>query len=159
VPVLSSWWQRRQETAAVDSWRYRESWVPVPTETAASGTWLVVAPVRWAADEWLATVVAELDAPVVVEVDVLDVGRDRLAAQIGDMSVRAGSLTGIVSLPPTGDTSVGAAPAATARLLAAGAEAGIEVPLWTVTRGAVSVGQGDPVTRPWQSGLWGLGRV
>ncbi|TCO44760.1 type I polyketide synthase [Actinocrispum wychmicini] len=38
-------------------------------------------------------------------------------------------------------------------------QAGIEAPLWCVTRGAVSTGPGDPLRDPDQAMLWGLGRV
>lgn len=44
-------------------------------------------------------------------------------------------------------------------LLAALAEAGIEAPLWCVTRGAVSVGRSETRVDPAQAALWGLGRV
>ncbi len=49
--------------------------------------------------------------------------------------------------------------AATLALLQALGDAGIGAPLWCVTRGAVSVGAGDPLTHPAQAQAWGLGRV
>nr|WP_243657998.1 type I polyketide synthase [Parafrankia sp. BMG5.11] len=68
--------------------------------------------------------------------------------------------------PPRADGADGADGAvgtvgATATLLLVQAlgDAGIGAPLWCLTRGAVSVGGGDPVTDPAQAQTWGLGRV
>ncbi|WP_437568146.1 SDR family NAD(P)-dependent oxidoreductase [Sorangium sp. So ce542] len=52
---------------------------------------------------------------------------------------------------------VGSAPALLRAALQAGQ--GERTRLWFVTRGAVSVGAGDPVTAPAQAALWGLGRT
>jgi hypothetical protein len=37
--------------------------------------------------------------------------------------------------------------------------AGVDAPLWCVTRGAVAVDSAEQVTQPLQAGIWGLGRV
>jgi NAD(P)-dependent dehydrogenase (short-subunit alcohol dehydrogenase family)/acyl carrier protein len=49
--------------------------------------------------------------------------------------------------------------AATLALVQALGDAGIPAPLWVLTRGAVSVGDTDPLTSPAQAQVWGLGRV
>nr|WP_322725733.1 SDR family NAD(P)-dependent oxidoreductase [Streptomyces spongiae] len=52
------------------------------------------------------------------------------------------------------------AAALTAAACQALGDAGLDAPLWCVTRGAVSVlGAGEPVRDPAQAGVWGLGRV
>ncbi|MFC5813330.1 type I polyketide synthase, partial [Streptomyces heilongjiangensis] len=49
--------------------------------------------------------------------------------------------------------------ALTVRLLQALGRAGADAPLWCVTRGAVATGDHEPVQRPAQAAVWGLGRV
>ena len=60
-----------------------------------------------------------------------------------------------------GGAQVGAESAVveTLALVQALGDAGVAAPLWCVTRGAVSVGAGDPVVCPQQAMVWGLGRV
>ena len=48
---------------------------------------------------------------------------------------------------------------ATLALIQALGDADLDAPLWCVTRGAVSVGAGDPLIHPAQAQVWGLGRV
>nr|WP_030699864.1 beta-ketoacyl reductase [Streptomyces albidoflavus] len=45
------------------------------------------------------------------------------------------------------------------RLLASGAVAEVSAPFWALTRGAVTVGDGDAAPSPAAAGVWGLGRV
>jgi NAD(P)-dependent dehydrogenase (short-subunit alcohol dehydrogenase family)/acyl carrier protein len=52
-----------------------------------------------------------------------------------------------------------AALAGTMTLAQALGDAGLDGPLWALTRGAVSTGPADPLTDPAQSQVWGLGRV
>ncbi|WP_432445645.1 type I polyketide synthase [Streptomyces rapamycinicus] len=134
LPALASWRRARQEQSVIDAWRYRLSWAPVTGPSSQlSGLWLVVVE----PDEAEADVVAALrgaGAEVrVVTIDELD----------------AGPVAGVVSL-----LSV----EATVSLLQALVAAGGDAPLWCVTRGAVSVVDGD-VVDPYASAVWGLGRV
>ncbi len=59
--------------------------------------------------------------------------------------------------PPVGELAPGVA--GTLALAQALGDAEIGAPLWCVTRGAVSTGEGDPVTHPTSAQVWGLGRV
>ncbi|MEU7136733.1 type I polyketide synthase, partial [Streptomyces sp. NPDC046261] len=135
LPALSSWRRRRQEQSLVDSWRYRTDWTPVtgvPAQSSLPGTWWVVGE---AGDD----VAAALSA----------VGADvRIVATPEDLGGEA-PVAGVVSLLPVAETVV---------LVQALGAAGVDAPLWCVTRGAVSVAD-DDIVHPDQSGVWGLGRV
>ncbi|GAA4468601.1 hypothetical protein GCM10023170_082770 [Phytohabitans houttuyneae] len=143
VPALSSWRRRRTAESTLDSWRYAESWAPLTGTPSGkpAGRWLAVVPD--VADEWVSTVAAALGATAVTEA-----------------ALEVGEYDGVVSLlAPGAGGGTQAAAATTARLLRALGEAGIEAPLWVVTRGAVAVDGTDPALSPAQAAVWGLGRV
>ncbi|WP_086666086.1 type I polyketide synthase [Lentzea kentuckyensis] len=141
VPRLASWRQRRNTSSTVDSWRYRVTWTQLPSARLAAprGNWLVVVPQD---DPWADSVVVSLRDLMSVEV----VGQTQIAARL-------------VSEPPAGVLSLSATAESTVDLVQALSNTGVEVPLWCLTRGAVSVGGGDRVTSPDQAAVWGLGRV
>ncbi|MFT9473674.1 type I polyketide synthase, partial [Streptomyces sp. Mo3] len=139
LPALASWRRARREQSVVDGWRYRLGWTPVTGVSSGevlTGTWLVVvepgAEGTDGADVAVALRSAGADARVVT------------AVEPGDVAV-----AGVVSL-----LSV----EATVSLLQVLVAAGVDAPLWCVTRGAVSVADGD-VVDPYASAVWGLGRV
>ncbi|MFI8992421.1 SDR family NAD(P)-dependent oxidoreductase, partial [Streptomyces antimycoticus] len=136
LPALASWRRARREESVVDGWRYRLGWTPVtgvPSGQVLTGTWLVV--VEHGADG--------ADVAVALRSSGAEV-RVVTAVEPGDVAV-----AGVVSL-----LSVEATVSLLQNLLAAG----IDAPLWCVTRGAVSVADGD-VVDPYASAVWGLGRV
>ncbi|MCS7476411.1 type I polyketide synthase [Umezawaea endophytica] len=141
LPALSTWRRGSRERSAVDGWRYRARWQPVdPGSTTASGRWLVVADLHEAA--LLAGLAAHgLD---VVPVDAYS-DRGALAKSIAD----AGPADGVLALARD--------PEATLVLVQALGDAGLDAPLWCLTRGAVSTGN-DHVD-PLKAAVWGLGRV
>ncbi|MEK8168989.1 KR domain-containing protein [Streptomyces sp. M19] len=69
------------------------------------------------------------------------------------------SLLGLADRPWSAESALPAALPLTACLLQALGDAGIDAPLWSVTRGAVSVGRADPLRSPAQAAVWGLGGV
>ncbi|MFH8979204.1 type I polyketide synthase, partial [Streptomyces sp. NPDC017890] len=140
LPTLATWRQAWQNQSAADAWRYRYAWAPVTVgapESPATGVWLVVEEEQGTEARVTRTVVTALRA---TGADV----RTTTVAELPDDGV-----TGVVSLLPTVQT-VG--------LVQALAAAGIDAPLWCLTRGAVPVADGDPVD-PHQAAIWGLGRV
>ncbi|GAB2758442.1 type I polyketide synthase [Amycolatopsis magusensis] len=155
VPALATWRNRRRAQSIVDSWRYRESWVKLPERSAKPGRpWLAVLDRE---DEWTTAVLAALGSDV-VRVEVSD--RKAMAAKFEDLAGQefAGvvSLAGLSEAPP-----VGAVPAGllySVEVVQALGDAGIETPVWLVTRGAVAVANPGEVLRPEQGALWGLGR-
>ncbi|WP_455363831.1 type I polyketide synthase [Saccharopolyspora gregorii] len=157
LPALSGWRERQQEQSIVDSWRHRFGWKALTASTARpTGTWLLVLPAGGA--EQVADVLGAFDDAVRVELDAPD-----RAAWTGLLREATGgrAIDGVVSLLATTDTGRAApvGPARTATLLQALGDAGLDAPLWTVTRGAVATGRGEPVPHPAQAAAWGLGRV
>ncbi|MGW5698674.1 acyltransferase domain-containing protein, partial [Streptomyces asiaticus] len=121
LPALASWRRARQEESVIDSWRYRLAWTPVAgLSSQLSGVWLVVVEPDEAETEVVAALRGAGAEVRVVTIDELD----------------AGPVAGVVSL-----LSV----EATVALVQALGSAGVDAPLWCVTRGAVSVVDGDVV--------------
>jgi acyl transferase domain-containing protein/acyl carrier protein len=160
LPALSSWRTRHKNRSAMEAWRYRQTWKPLTVSSAGGslpGAWLVLAPPAGTADTWVTSLIGAL-GPAVVRVDATpDTLSDRLT------EAATAGFTGVLSLlaldESAGPAGVPAGLTATTALLRALGEAGISAPLWTVTRGAVSVGRSDAPARPAQAAVWGLGRV
>ena len=157
LPALATWRRQRQ-------WRHRIAWQAMAEVVAPrlSGTWLVVAADGPPADAVVAAL-SEHGADVVV------LGREgpsvrALATRISDAATGrfvAGvlSLSALDETRPPADDGRSAALAPALLLVEAVERAGIEAPVWVATRGALGVDRGDPVTRPEQAQLWGLGRA
>ncbi|WP_438491324.1 SDR family NAD(P)-dependent oxidoreductase [Streptomyces asiaticus] len=94
-----------------------------------------------------------------------DTDRTRLAARITEALGDTGAPGGLVSLlaldeaphPEHPDVPTGLA--TTLDLVRALGEAGVDAPLWCVTRGAVSTSGADRLEAPAQALVWGLGAV
>ncbi|WP_406276815.1 SDR family NAD(P)-dependent oxidoreductase [Nocardia sp. NBC_00881] len=184
LPVLSSWRQRHQDQALIDSWCYRIEWQLLSDEPVRFvGDWFgggpsgAAEPVRLAGD-WL--VVGSSDG-VVVD-DVIDVFRGagvgvryaaidaegmsrsdvvallRASAQMNDVS-------GILSVAALDDRPSSQASSVTRGLLAnllllqAHSDIGAEARLWCVTSGAVKAVASDRITSTMQAQMWGVGQV
>ena len=165
------------EVAQDDSWRYRVRWKPLadPPPAALRGAWLVVVPAGVSAGEQVA--VGELRASVVgalerhgarvriVEVDLEGVERETLAGRLRDALSDGPEVSGVLSLLALEDAwhperqSVPLGLAGTLALAQALGDAGVERPLWTATRGAVSADPSDRLESPEQAMVWGLARV
>ncbi|MES4909144.1 type I polyketide synthase [Streptomyces sp. NPDC000395] len=172
VPALSTWRKQRRDRSATDSWRYRVTWKPLTGNASQtpvlSGRWLIVAPPGAAEDTWARTTLDGLGTPT-VRVEAADGDRATLAELLrrAESDHRADSegagFTGVLALPAhhtpgdQGDPATAAARAAT--VVQALGDAGIEAPLWCLTRGVVSIGRSEQVLDPAQAAVWGLGRV
>ncbi|WP_206793889.1 type I polyketide synthase [Amycolatopsis sp. MtRt-6] len=144
LPALAAYRRRRRGGTALDDRRYRVTWAPVAEAGPAvlSGTWLVVGdPAE------TAPVAAALTAR----------GAEVVTATAGSPPP-ARPLAGVVSLLALDERPVDGT--ATAGLVATLdlVQAGIDAPLWVLTRGAVATGPGEPAS-PAQAQVWGLGRV
>ncbi|MBV1955103.1 polyketide synthase, partial [Streptomyces sp. BV333] len=156
LPALSTWRRGLSERTLLDGWRYRVTWQPVPLGNAAdegpAGTWLVLTPAGHD-DAWteaLAATFGERAVHLAVPAD-----EDGTAALLG-AAADSTAYAGVLSLLAGTATDGTARPDTLLRLLAA---AGIDAPLWCVTRRAVSVGRSDSTADPDRAALWGLGRV
>ncbi|MFF7653738.1 type I polyketide synthase [Streptomyces sp. NPDC007983] len=170
LPALASWRKQAREQSTVDGWRYRVTWRPLAEARSArpDGRWLVIA--AGTDDAWTAAVTGALtgrgaDVQQIVADPGAD-GREQLADWLRTAHTEAGGdFAGVLSLlPPAGDAHPGhpslpAGAAAQLALIQALGDAGIGAPLWCLTRGAVSTGDGDRPEHPEQALVWGLGRV
>ncbi|WP_326564146.1 type I polyketide synthase [Micromonospora peucetia] len=163
LPVLADWRRQRQEHSALDGWRYRADWqvTPEPVPARLTGTWLLALPADGADDPAAETVRAALTG---AGASLLPLTVDPDADRAGLAESLAGAdLAGVVSLlagePPTAGGTGLPGLAATLALVQALGDAGLDAPLWLVTRGAVAAASYDRVTDPAQAAIWGLGRV
>ncbi|MFI6134240.1 type I polyketide synthase, partial [Micromonospora sp. NPDC051141] len=146
LPMLASL-RQRQAQAALNRWRYRVEWSVLADqpEGALSGVWALLA-VSGSGDD-LSDVLSTGGARVMrVDLDNPKTGLAEVRAL-----AEAGTLAGGVVL-------AGAGRECAAQLLTV-AQAWGPVPLWGLTRGAVSVGDSDPIKNVWQGQVWGLSRV
>ncbi|MGW1916908.1 type I polyketide synthase [Streptomyces sp. NPDC002076] len=171
LPVLSAWHRRNRDRNTVDSWRYRVTWQPL-TQTVhrpLTGTWLLVTPAGLADDAWVSAAGRMLaDSGVTVRHCALDTAADdrsAIAERIrAALDGPTADVSGVLSLlafderPHAAHEAVPAGLAATTALVQALGDAGVEGPLWCVTRTAVSVGRSDLLRSPGQAHVWGLGR-
>jgi acyl transferase domain-containing protein/acyl carrier protein len=171
LPALASWRRTRHERSVVDGWRYRVTWKPTGQKSTApelTGRWLVIAPGTDGGEAECAEALRTHGAEVVV-VHQPDAGRPAtrdewrslLEKAVGDGAAPVGvvSLVGWDERPHPELPSLPLGTAATLTLVQGLGDAGIEAPLWCLTRGAVSAGPTDALTRPQQAMVWGLGRV
>ncbi|MGA8115536.1 MAG: acyltransferase domain-containing protein, partial [Actinocatenispora sp.] len=167
LPALSAWRNRRQGQLAVDSWQYRETWRPYePAATELTGRWLLVTAAGdpgGQADAVAEAVRAHGAEPVRIDLDATG-DRDAVADQLR-AACTDGPVAGVLSLLTTDERPRSDRPAlpcgiaATLLLAQALGDLDVTAPLWSLTRGAVSIGGSDPVRNPVQSAGWGLGRV
>nr|WP_229899094.1 type I polyketide synthase [Streptomyces hiroshimensis] len=177
VPKLSAWRRQRREQSVVDGWRYQLTWQPLnglPATDLSGSTWLFAAP---EGDEWAETVRAALagrGARLIPLTVGADAERESLAGELTRAVAEAaatseaepGSLQGVLSLLAIDETASPEHPALsrglaqTVALAQALGDAGIDAPLWCVTRGAAATGRSDdaPLSAV-QHQVWGLGRA
>ncbi|MGW3460778.1 type I polyketide synthase, partial [Streptomyces olivaceoviridis] len=122
--------------AVADAWRYRESWVELGVPVGSVGSWLVVVPAGSEGDSRVVAVVGALGAgSVCVPVDAV-AGRAGVAGVLAGVSGGGSSFAGVVVLAPEGVGAAGFVLVVFQAVL----DAGLGVPVWAVTCGAVSVG-------------------
>ncbi|WP_433498684.1 type I polyketide synthase [Sphaerimonospora sp. CA-214678] len=163
LPALADWRRTRREWSAGDALRYTISWEPVavPAAPVPAGRWLIVAPESRLQDDVVAACVSALKRhgaiPETVPVDPAAPDRDELAHALASEPAGVLSLLALDGRP--GPEGVPGGVAATLALIQTMAAADARVPLWSATFGAVSVGAEDPLRRPVDAQIWGLGRV
>ncbi|WP_394846826.1 type I polyketide synthase [Pendulispora brunnea] len=161
LPALSAWHRERTDRDALDAWRYRITWKPLPAAppTRLEGTWWIV---RSAHDGDLADAVsraltehgAHVETVVLEDAARLREALDRASAPRGIVSLLA---LDTVSLPSHSTVPRGLA--STLALTQTLGELSLAAPLWILTRGAVSIGRSDPLASPLQALTWGFGRA
>ncbi|MEC3953118.1 SDR family NAD(P)-dependent oxidoreductase [Nocardia sp. CDC153] len=155
LPMLSRWRERRRTRSAVDALRYRIGWQPVADQPPAiSGTWLVLTPESCDAGEFVEALERHGAKAVTV-------APHRLREVLVDGAETAGVLS-LLALDATADhvpTTLPRGLTATVEAIRALQDSQPDVPLWCVTRGAVSIGRSDRAVDAGQAQLWALGRV
>nr|WP_307520398.1 type I polyketide synthase [Streptomyces umbrinus] len=159
LPALSAWQRRRHERSAAGKLRYEVSWTPLGPVNAVdvSGGWLIVEPAG-VDDPWAGVLAEELSSrgvrPVRLRLGATDLDRAVLAGRLAEVA-DCGRIVSFLGQDDAGHRGV----AATAVLVQAVADAGLDCRVWSVTSGAVSAQPGDEVLHPVRAGVWGLGRV
>lgn len=158
------------ERSLVDDWRYRVVWKPLEEELqpGLSGTWLAVLPSERDLHErvraWLAALTGHGARVVPVESTAKE-DRTELAERLKNIAAGEPGLRGVLSFvalaqqPDPEHPGVPAGTLSTLAVVQALGDADLDVPLWCVTRGAISTGDEDEVRDPTQAQVWGLGRV
>ncbi|NBE84481.1 type I polyketide synthase [Micromonospora rubida] len=178
LPLLTSWRRQRRRQSDIDSWRYQDTWKPLPgvANRGMTGTWVVVMPTGDIVEPWQDACVEALTAAgatlVPVPVSTPDVDRDLLGKLLREALVAAPGgdgeaveVAGVVSLLAFDELvhplypSVPGGFAATVALFQALGDIGLRAPMWSITSGAASVGRADLLRSPVQSLVWGFGRV
>ncbi|KPC67334.1 hypothetical protein ADL27_59030, partial [Streptomyces sp. NRRL F-6602] len=166
LPALSAWQRRRREHAEADKLRYEVTWTPLgPSNgTEVSGGWLLVEPEE-AADAWVDAMAAELDSRGArvrrLRLGAADLDRKALAARLAEFS-DCGTVVSFLGQDETSHPEYAGLVlglVGTVTLVQALGDAGLDVRVWCVTSGAVSVVSGEGLRHPLRAGVWGLGRV
>ncbi len=161
LPALSAWRARQDRHALTSTRRYRRVWTPlrVPADPSLAGTWLVLSADGVDDADVLAALTAHGAEARRVVVDGACTDPDVLAARLGDVHRAAGVLSLLAAAEEAvdGEGALSTGLALTVSLVQALMRTGAEVPLWAVTRGAVSTGPADPVRNPRQAMALGLG--
>ncbi|MEV4148838.1 type I polyketide synthase [Amycolatopsis sp. NPDC049691] len=142
LPALAQYRRRRREQSVVDNWRYRIAWRPsTPPDADLTGRWLVIAPTGHPTGDLVDGLAAHGAEPVLLTVEP--------GTPLPELPTEG--VTGVLSLLAFAEDGL----YATIELV----RAVDAVPLWLLTRGAVSTGRSDRLTSPDQAQVWGLGRV
>ncbi|MEV0902542.1 type I polyketide synthase [Actinoplanes sp. NPDC049802] len=154
LPALAAWRRDSHERAALDGWRYQIRWErrSGPLTASLTGVWLLVG-----AESGGETAVAVTAALTAHGATVVPAGLDELPGHLDGAPAGVVSLLGLDEAELPGRPGVPAGAAGTLELVRA--LAGHRVPLWCLTRGAVTTAPADPVTAVAQAQIWGLGRV
>ncbi|MFI2078442.1 SDR family NAD(P)-dependent oxidoreductase, partial [Streptomyces triculaminicus] len=156
----------RRAQSPTDGWWYDVSWRPVsgPARPQLSGTWLLLTGIEGCGTaERCAARLTEAGADVVTHTVARDDLDDSaaLAARLRAVPELAGvlSLLALDEAPHPARPEISAGLGGTLALVRALADAEVRAPLWLLTTGAVSVGSTEPLRRPGQAAVWGLGLV
>ncbi|WP_189928730.1 KR domain-containing protein, partial [Streptomyces asoensis] len=177
VPVLADWRGRRQQRSSAERLRYAVTWRPLDREVTGvpAGRWLAVLPpgcptgdaTGVPADSTAGSQVLELLAALaaqgldIVPLEIATSAFTRTGFTEQLRGIRAAyepaGVLSLFALDGTQDATVTAA--RTLALIQALGDAGVDGPLWCLTRGVVNTGVQDTVTDPGEAALWGLGRA
>ncbi|MFD8120501.1 SDR family NAD(P)-dependent oxidoreductase, partial [Streptomyces albidoflavus] len=173
LPTLAGWRRQRRERSALDSWTYGVTWQRSGlggNPVSPAGRWLVAVPEGLPDDDKQAGALVRALTECGADVARVTVtGRAALAAALAELEpARVDGVVSLLALADADDDSgtgirTASAPfgvLGTVALVQALGDAGVQAPLWALTRGAVCAGAADhPLVNPAQAAVWGLGRA
>jgi acyl transferase domain-containing protein len=158
--------QMGADMGTVDSWAYRTGWRllgDAATLPRLDGAWLLAEPDDQPGQRLAASLGDALRAHGAGVVRLLvaagEAGRGELAARI---TASAGGFAGVLSVLAADERAhpryapLTRGLTATVALAQALGDAGVDAPVWAITRGAVSASADDEPVRPAQTQIWGL---
>ncbi|WP_435303768.1 type I polyketide synthase [Streptomyces lavendulae] len=158
LPALSAWRRDRREAGALDARRYRITWKHLPDAAPARlhGDWLLLAPDGTPAGPFAELLTTHGARAHLLTLDPARADRDAWAAALRTLQDDHEPFTGVLSLLSTHEDA-----GLLGTLVATQAldDAGIEAPLWALTRGAVAAGPENAPRSAVQAQVWGLGLV
>ncbi|MEV7019810.1 type I polyketide synthase, partial [Streptomyces sp. NPDC093991] len=165
------YWLAPEAPDRVGDWRYRIEWRPFsPAAGPLPGTYLMVGSGTGPREDAVVGAVEEAGGTVLrFTTDAVAAGRDGLAQRLRESAPDVTAVISLLALQAAADDPGDDLRAVTANLALHQAlgDAGVDAPLWLVTRGAVAVEQDDTVgtdgttgtADPAQAMVWGMGRV
>nr|BCB17029.1 modular polyketide synthase [Streptomyces nobilis] len=178
LPALTAWRRRQRTASALDRWRYRVTWNPLPPRQpggapALTGTWALLVPdepgdLAWSAAAERALTAAGAHVTVVRVPTAAATDRPALTELLRQHEATAwdGALSLLaVDGEPEPTDATGRAEALTtgalrtAVLLQSLGDANSTATVWAATRGAVAATPSEAAADPAQASVWGLGRV
>ncbi|MEU9250575.1 amino acid adenylation domain-containing protein [Streptomyces sp. NPDC048270] len=148
LPLLRRWHEGRDGHTEIADWLYEEAWqCAEPDPATADGDWAVLGDT------------ASPAAELVAALRRAGAGTHRADADPGALGSLPSELQGVIVLTPLDGDDTRQGFLRTVALLQGLGASHPKTPVWLVTRGAVGVDAADPVTRPEQALLHGLGRV
>ncbi|KIG15386.1 Malonyl CoA-acyl carrier protein transacylase [Enhygromyxa salina] len=160
LPALRGFRRSLDQRESMSSWLYQELWEPAPS-TAEDLPPAKSALVLTMSDELpaLALITAAFPSANVEVIDPARADVDLIAALQRHQPGLVISCFGFDERPSAHGPGLRAGLASTLALAQAMARLELDIPMWLLTSGAVSVSDQDPLDHPIQSMVWGFGRV
>ncbi|WP_208972943.1 type I polyketide synthase [Streptomyces malaysiensis] len=169
MPALADWRGRSRRRSSAERLRYAVTWRPLDREVprVPAGRWLAVLPPGCPAETVTGSRVAELIAELGAQgLDVVPFEtvpsaftRTGLTARLSDIRAEYEPAGVLSLLALDGEQDAIDTVARTLALVQALGDAGLNGPLWCLTRGAVNTGIQDTAGEPGDAAIWGLGRA
>ncbi|WP_158692122.1 type I polyketide synthase, partial [Streptomyces aurantiacus] len=168
LPALTAWRRKQRAASALDRWRYRVTWNPLPPPQpggapALTGTWALLVPdepgdLAWSAAAERALTAAGARVTVVRVPTAAATDRSTLTELLRRHEATAWD--GALSLLALAEQpQVTTAALRKAVLLQSLGDANSAATVWAATRGAVATTPSETAADPAQASVWGLGRV
>ncbi|MEK0771738.1 type I polyketide synthase, partial [Mycobacterium ulcerans] len=164
LPALSSWRRAERTQSELDSWRYQVTWLSspaTPSSITLSGIWLLIVPSELAKTDPVIGCAAALEAHgalvTIITIFEPDFNRSLMGASLKDIGSHISGVISFLGIHGSEFSDSGAVK--TLNLVQAMGDVHLDVPLWCLTQGAVSISADDLIRCSSAALVWGLGRV